>query len=318
MRGPWNPENYEGLFVAYLNLNQLEAARTTADEAEMKKLDSVDLHQHLYQLAFLRKDDREMAQQVAWAEGKQSVEDVLLSYEADTAAFIGKIERARELSRRAIASAEQAGEKETAANYQAQSAMREALFGYAADARKQAADAIALSAGREVEARAAFALALAGSGSAQTLADDLDRRFREDTIVQFIFLPIIQAQLALNHGDVANAIKVLDASASYELGDASPLNLPFALYPFYLRGNAFLASNRGAEAAAEFQKILGLPGVVLNEPIGALAHKGLACAYALQGETEKARASYEEFINLWHDSDAQIPVFQEAKSCSAT
>lgn len=313
-RGPWNPENYEGLFVAYLNLNQLQAARATADEAKMKKLDSIDLHQHLYQLAFLQKDDQAMAQQTAWAAGKQGVEDVLLSYEADTAAFIGKIERARELSHRAIASAEQAGEKETAADYQAQSAMREALFGYSAEARKQAAGALALSVGREVEARAALALALAGSGSAQSLADDLGRRFHEDTIVQFMFLPMIQAQLALNHGDVAKAIKVLDASAPYELGNASPLNLPLALYPVYVRGNAFLASHRGTEAAVEFQKILGLPGVVLNEPIGALAHKGLARAYALQGKTDKARASYREFMNVWREPDAQIPVLQEAKS----
>jgi serine/threonine protein kinase/tetratricopeptide (TPR) repeat protein len=314
VRGPWNPENYEGLFVAYLNLNQLEAARATADEAEMKKLDSVDLHQHLYQLAFLQKDDRVMGQQAAWAAGKPGVEDVLLSYQADTAAFVGEIERARELSRRAIASAEQVGEKETAAVYQAQSAVREALFGYAAEARKQAADALALSAGREVEARAAFALALAGGGSAQSLADDLDRRFREDTVVQFIFLPTIQAQLALNNGDVVKAIKALDTGASYELGNASPLNVPFALYPVYLRGNAFLAIHRGTEAAVEFQKILASPGIVLNEPIGALARKGLACAYALKGETEKARGSYQAFINLWREPDAQIPVFQQAKS----
>lgn len=313
-REPWNPENYEGLFVAQLNLNQLEAAREIAAEAKTKKPDSVDLHQHLYQLAFLQKDNREMDRQVAWAAGKQGVEDVLLAYEADTAAFHGKIERARELSRLAVASAEQAGEKETAAGYRAQSALREALFGYAAEARKQAAGALALSVGREVEARAAFALALAGGASTQSLADDLGRRFPEDTLVQFIFLPIIRAQLALNHGDGAKAIKLLDASAPYELGNAFPFNVPFALYPVYLRGNAFLAIHKGAEAATEFQKILELPWIVLNEPIGALARKGLANAYALQGETQKARASYQEFIDLWREPDAPIPVLQDAMS----
>ena len=257
---PWDPEEYEGLVVAYMNLNQLENARATADEANQKKLESIDLHEHLYHLAFLQKDEGEMARQVAWSAGKEGVEDLLLSYQADTAAFTGQIEKARELSRRAVASAEQAGEKETAAGYQAESAIREALLGDLRAARKLATDALGLSTSRDVEARAAFALALAG-GPADRLADDLAQRFPEDTMVQFIFLPVIRAQLALDRHDPAQAIKELDASAPYELGKASPLEtFPFALYPVYVRGKAFLASNNAKQACRRVSKDTGPAG----------------------------------------------------------
>ena len=309
---PWDPENYEGLVVSYINLNQLGNAKATADEADTKKLESMDLHAHLYHLGFLQKDEGEMARQVAWSVGKEGVEDVLLSYQADTAAFTGQIEKARELSRLAVVSAEQAGEKETAAGYQAESAIREALFGNLAQARNLATGAVGLSTSRDVEARAAFALALAG-GPADRLADDLAQRFPEDTMVQFIFLPVIRAQLALNRRDAAQAIKELNTSAPYELGKASPLEIfPFALYPVYVRGKAFLASNKGKQAAVEFQKILDRPALVLNEPIGALAIRGLAHSYVLQQQPDKARATYQELMSIWHQADARSPLFREA------
>ncbi|QNI31406.1 winged helix-turn-helix domain-containing protein [Alloacidobacterium dinghuense] len=312
-RSQQNPEDYEGLVVAYMNLDQLENARATADEANGKRLEAMDLPQHLYHLAFLRKDSGKMAQEAAWAVGKPGVEDVLLSYEADTSAFSGQIEKAREFSQRAIASARQAGQKETAAGYQSESAIREGLYGNFAEARSQAEAALALSSARDVEARAAFALALARR-PAERLAEDLARRFPEDTMVQFVFLPVIRAQLALNHRDAAHAIKELDASAPFELGNPSPYQtIPFALYPCYLRGIAFLASNQGKEAAVEFQKILDHPGIVISEPIGALAHKNLARAYTLMGQIDKAQASYREFMNLWHEADNRNPIFHEAK-----
>jgi hypothetical protein len=163
-----------------------------------------------------------------------------------------------------------------------------------------------------VEARAAFALALAG-GPADRLADDLAQRFPEDTMVQFIFLPVIRAQLALNRRNAAQAIKELNTSAPYELGKASPLEIfPFALYPVYVRGKAFLASNKGNQAAVEFQKILDRPALVLNEPIGALAIQGLARSYVLQQQPGKARATYQKLMSIWHQADARSPLFREA------
>ena len=311
---PWEPENYEGLVVAYMNLNQLGNARATADEASKKNLESIDLHSHLYHLAFLQKDERVMDREAAWSVGKEGVEDLLLSYQADTAAYTGQIEKARELSRRAIASAEQAGEKETAAGYQAESAIREALFGDSAQAHKLATDALVLSTSRDVEARVAFALAVAG-GAADRLADDLAQRFPEDTMIQFIFLPVIRAQLALNRHDPAQAIKELETSAPYEMGKESPLEIfPFALYPIYVRGEAFLASHNGKQAAVEFQKILDRPALVLNEPIGTLAVRGLARSYVLDGQLDKARASYQGFMSAWHEADGRNLIFREASS----
>ena len=311
---PWEPENYEGLVVAYMNLNQLGNARATADEASKKNLESIDLHSHLYHLAFLQKDERVMDREAAWSVGKEGVEDLLLSYQADTAAYTGQIEKARELSRRAIASAEQAGEKETAAGYQAESAIREALFGDSAQAHKLATDALVLSTSRDVEARVAFALAVAG-GAADRLADDLAQRFPEDTMIQFIFLPVIRAQLALNRHDPAQAIKELETSAPYEMGKESPLEIfPFTLYPIYVRGEAFLASHNGKQAAVEFQKILDRPALVLNEPIGTLAVRGLARSYVLDGQLDKARASYQGFMSAWHEADGRNLIFREASS----
>jgi len=235
--------------------------------------------------------------------------------EADTAAYSGRFGKARELSRRAVASAEQAQEKETAAGYEAEAALRGALFGNAPAARQRVAAALALSTGREIQYGAALALAIAGDADrANALADDLAKRFPEDTFAQFNYLPTIRAQLALSRGESSKAIEVLQAAAPYELGTPDVGGLTPVLYPVYVRGQAYLAAHQGSEAAAEFQKILDHRGVVQNEPIGALAHLGQARAYALQGDTAKARAAYNDFFSLWKDADADIPVLNAAKA----
>ncbi len=297
--------SYAYLVYPYLNLNRLDEARAIAEEAQAKKLDSPLLRGALYLLAFLQNDAAGMAQQLAWSAGKPGIEEVLLSYEADTVAYSGWLGKAREFSRRAVASAERAEEKETAAGYEAEAALREALFGNATEARQRAASALALSAGRDVQYGAALALALAGDASrAQALADDLGKHFPEDTVVQFNYLPTLHAQLALRRNDSSKAITDLQSAAPYELG--SPISggaFSPALYPVYVRGEAYLAEHQGSEAAAEFQKILDQRGVVLNEPI-----------YVTQGDSSKARAAYQDFFTLWKDADAGIPVLQQAKA----
>jgi Flp pilus assembly protein TadD/predicted Ser/Thr protein kinase len=309
-----NGLSYTNLVSSYLVLNRLEEARATAEEAQVKKLDSPYLRFYLYQLAFLQNDAAGMAQQVAWSAGKPGAEDVLLAFEADTAAYSGRLGKAREFSRRAVASAERAEEKETAAGYEADGALRQALFGNAAEARERVAAALVLSTGRDVQYGAALALALAGDvARAQALADDLGKSFPDDIMVQFNYRPTIHAQLALTRNDSSKAIEALQTATPYELG--SPGNgFTLALYPVYVRGEAYLAAHRGSEAAAEFQKILDQRGVVFNEPIGALAHLGLARAYALQGDTTKARAAYNDFLTLWKDADPDIPILRAAKS----
>jgi len=147
------------------------------------------------------------------------------------------------------------------------------------------------------------------------LADDLGKRFPEDTGLQFNYLPTLRAKLALSHSNPQEALDILRVASPYELGLPAFgfYNWP-NLYPVYVRGEAYLAAHQGKEAAAEFQKILDHPGIVLNEPIGALAHLQVGRAYALQGDTAKARAAYNDFLTLWKDADADIPVLKEARA----
>jgi hypothetical protein len=300
---------YSNLVIAYASLARLEEACATAKEAQAKELDSPALRINLYVLAFLQNDAAGMAQQLAWAAGKPGIEDVLVAFEADTAAYSGRLGKARELSRQAVASAERAEEKETAAGYEGEAALREALFGNAREAQHQAAATLGLSTGRDALFRAALALLIAGDNTqAQKLADDLAKRFPEDTLVQFNYLPAIHAQLALSRSDSSKAVEALQLAAPYDWGFLG------GHYPVYVRGEAYLAKRQGNEAAAEYQKILDHRGVVFNEPIGALARLGLARAYALQGDTAKARTAYQDFFALWKDADPGIPILQQAKA----
>jgi hypothetical protein len=265
-------------------------------------------------MSFLQHAPAGMEQEAARLMGKPGYEDIMLYYQSETAACAGQFAKAQELSRRAAESAQHADEKETAAGYVAESALRAALVGNMEFAKPQAKAALALSDGGDIKAMSAIALGLAGdSASATRLADDLNKHLPEDTIVQFDYLPMIRAAVALHNGDANRAIAALAPSAPYELGAASQ-NLNFLLYPVYLRGEAYLAANQGTAAAAEFQKILDHPGVVLNEPISALAHLGLGRAYALAGDRPKARTAYQDFLGLWKDADPDILTLKQAKS----
>ena len=297
-------------------LNRLDEAKTVYGQAVERKLYSDFFPPFLYQIAFLQNDAPAMAQQVASSAGQPGIEDELLSLEAETAAYSGRLRDAREFSHRAMDSAERTGEKETAAMYSALSALREALFGNADEARRRATAAIGRSAGRDVQYGAALAFAYAGDdGRAQGLTDDLGKRFPEDTIVQFNYLPALHAKLAGSRSNASEAIETLRAAAPYELGQTAASTYGWnALYPVYVRGEARLAAHNGSEAAAEFQKILDHRGIVLNLPIGALAHLQIGRAYAMEGDTAKARAAYQDFLTLWKDADPDIPILIAAKA----
>jgi eukaryotic-like serine/threonine-protein kinase len=307
---------YANLVQNYLRLDRLSDAKSTASEAQLKKLDSPFLCLYLYQIAFLEDRPSGMAQQVAWAAGKPGAEDILLAVEADTAAYSGQLKKAREFAHKAIASARRTGENETAASYEAAAALREALFGNSAEAMQRAEAAMELSSNaRDVDFAAALALAFSGEvARAQTVETRLAKNFTQDTIVKFNYLPAIAGQLALSHHEPAKTIDVLQNSSLVELGQPGDAAFMPAMYPVYVRGEAYLAAHQGSQAATEFQKILDHPGVVLNEPIGALAHLGLARAHVLQGDTPKARAAYQDFLNVWKDADADIPILIAAKS----
>jgi eukaryotic-like serine/threonine-protein kinase len=311
---PGSGSGYANLVSAYQQVDRLDEARATAQEAQAHQLDNPVIHVNLYTIDFLQHDSPGMEREASALTGKPGFEDLMLYNESDTAAYGGQFAKARQLTRRAADSAQRADEKETAAGYEAEAAVWEALIGNMSLAKQQVRAPLALSTGKDVEAVSAIALGLAGDAP-QTirLADDLARRFPEDTIVQFDYLPMIHAAIALQGGSATKAIEALARAAPYELGTPTQ-TLNFALYPAYLRGEAYVVARQGAAAATEFQKILNHPGIVGNEPIGALAHLGLARAYALSGDAAKAKTAYQDFLALWKDADPDIPILKEAKA----
>jgi tetratricopeptide (TPR) repeat protein len=307
---------YRNIILTYLLLNRVKEAVGVANEARTKGLDSNFAIPILYEIAFYRDDAPEMARQAARAVGKPGVEDLLFAQQADTAAYYGRLEEARRFSRQASGLAECGGEQEPAAVYDALSAFREALFGNVAKAVQQPTINKKQSSGRDVSYALALTFAYAGDmNRLQAMADELAKTYPEDTVVRFNYLPTLRAKLALLHSNPQKAIIDLEPAAPYELGlpAAGFYNWP-NLYPVYVRGEAYLAAHKGTEAAAEFQKILDHRGIVLNEPIGALAHLQLGRAYAMQGDVGKARAAYQDFLTLWKDADQEIPVLKQSKS----
>ena len=313
---PDNVSAYANLGGDYLALDRFPEVREATDQALARKLDDEFLHTNLYGLAFLDGDSATMAQQASWFEGKAEVENEILGLQAATDAYFGRLKRARELTQRTVASAERAQNKESAALWSADAAVREALFGNYAAAREQAASALSLAPGsRDSESEAALALVLAGDAArAQALTDVLNKRFPVNTVIQSVWLPAIRAQVAINRKASSSAVELLQAAVPYELGQSvGQLNYS-CIYPVYIRGEAYLAAGQGPAAAAEFRKFLDHRGIVQNCPTGALAHLGLARAYTLQGDTAKARAAYQEFLTLWKDADPDIPILIAAKS----
>ena len=284
------------------------------EQAQERKLDGDLLHWTIYQLAFLKGDAAEMERQVAWAAGKPGDEDLLLSFQSDTEAYYGRLVKARDFSRRAVDSAVRDDSKETAALWQVNAALREAEFGNPAAAKQDVAAALALAPGRDVKLFAALALARIGeTARAKAIVEELEKNYGSDTILKVYWLPTIKAAMELNANNSAQAVVFLEAAAPYELGEPPQLQLG-TMYPVYIRGQAQLVAHNGAAAATEFQKFLDHRGITLNFPLGALAHLGLARAYALQGDTAKARAAYQDFFALWKDADPDIPILIAAKA----
>ena len=255
-----------------------------------------------------------MAEQVEWATGRPGVGHWMLANQADTAAYFGQLGKARAFSRRAADSALREGEKEAAAEYETSAALREALFGNSAEARRRLLTLVNPSQGPLHGGwgcdhyRSALAMAYAGDEKgAQAIADELFNRFPENTVTQSIRVPTLRAKLAVNRNEPVKALDFLEVAAPFEFGSGDP-------YPVYVRGEAYLAARRGGEAVVEFRKILDHKGIVFNEPIGALAHFQLGRAYAMQGDMAKAKAAYQDFLMLWKDADTDIPIYKQAKA----
>ncbi len=311
------PFAYVNLATGYQFFGRLKEAAATLQRASARKLDIPEMLVEQYDLAFVSGDREGMERAIVLGKERTGAEDWLSEHQGFVLAYSGRLHQAREMSRRAVGMARDAGQRERAALFETGATVWEALSGNAPLARQGAMAALALSKGRDVEYGAAFALALSGDSSAvQTIANDLQKRFPEDTSVRFAYLPELRAFLALNHGEPSKAVEALQLSLPYELGvPLSWFNGSFGfLYPAYVRGLAYLAGRRGAEAVAEFQKIVDHREFVATDPIGATARLQLGRALALSGDKTKAKAAYQDFLTLWKDADPDVPIFKQAKA----
>ena len=318
---------YVNLANQLLALQRFDEARQVIREAQTRKLDDYILHSQLYAVAFLASDSSTMAEHQQWFASNPGVENLGLSLASDTEAYAGHLGKARELTRRSVDSAIRADSKETAAIWWENAALREAAFGNFAEAKEAAVAGLKLyPASQAVGVEAAVAYAMTGDDArAQALAQDLNKRYPLDTQMQSLWLPAINAQLALNRKNPAAAINDLQSALPpIEYGQIGFLTNLSCLYPTYIRGEAYLASGNGTAAAAEFQKILDHSGIVWNCWTGALAKLGVARANALQAKNAqgadadaarvRALAAYKDFLTLWKDADPDIPIYQQAKA----
>jgi tetratricopeptide (TPR) repeat protein len=316
---------YLGMANYALASQRFNEARQSIHEAQARKLDNFQFHNALYALAFLGADSAAMAEQQRWFAGIPE-ENFGLALASDTEAYAGHLGKARELTKRVVDSAIRADSKENGAIFQAIAAQREAVFGNAAEARQSAAEALKLApASQGVGVEVALAFAMAGDAArAESMAQDLGKRYPLDTQMQSLWLPAIQAQLALNKKNPAAALNALQAASPIELGQIGFVVNTSCLYHVYVRGEAYLASRQGSAAAAEFQKILDHSGIVWNCWTGALAHLGVARANALEARTlqgadadaarVRALAAYKDFLALWKDADPDISILKQAKA----
>jgi eukaryotic-like serine/threonine-protein kinase len=324
---PDQVSSYVNLANCALALQRFDEARQIIQE-QAPKLDDFTFHDALYALAFLGADSVAMREQQQWFASKPEAENYGLSLASDTEAFAGHLAKARELTKRAVDTAIRANSKETGAIFQGNAALREAAYGNPSEARRLAAEALKLApASQGVESEAALAFAMAGDTSrAESLAQGLEKRFPLDTQMRSLWLPAIQAQLAVDSKNPASALNIPQARSPLELGQIVFVNNISCLYPVYVHGEAYLAAGQGSAAAVEFQKILDHSGIVWNCWTGALAHLGVARANALESRTlqgagadadaarVRALAAYKDFLTLWKDADRDIPILKEAKA----
>ena len=321
---PGNGSPYVNLTIALLGLERLEQAGKTIQQAQQRSLEDYQLRASSYALAFLAGNTRAMSDEASWFVENLDYETVGLELESNTQAYYGRLQKARHLTRKAVASAVQKHDNETAAGYLANAALREAAFGNRTESRQLVDEALKLApASMGVRVEAALALAMTGDvPKAESLTQSLNQQYPQDTQLQALWLPAIRAQLASDRNRPAQAIEQLQASGPIELGTISFADCLSCLFPAYVRGQAYLAAGDGAAAAAEFQKVLNHGGIAWNCFTGALAKLGLARAEALSwrssgksdaGAQARARSAYQAFLDLWKDADADIPIYAAAR-----
>jgi tetratricopeptide (TPR) repeat protein len=312
---PQSPFGYLNAAACYMYLDRLDEAAEALQRAADRKVATADFPNWHFHLAFLRGDDAGMERELARAQGNEP-EPKLTHFKALALARSGQLERAGSLARRAVDLSEKARQREIAALYQTAPAVWHALVGNVAEARRTAALALDMSTGRDVSYAAAFALALTGELSrSQALVKDLEARFPQDTTVQISYLPALRGVIALGQGKPGEALAQLEPALSNEFAlPATAFNASFgSLYPAYVRGQTYLAAKRPADAAVEFRKIISHRGLVMEDPVDAVARLQLARALVASGDTARARVAYQDFLTLWKQADTDVPILKQAQ-----
>ena len=300
--------SYGVLGGSYFGLNRFAEAKAVREKQLALKLDGMGDHRDLYVLAFLESDTSGMQREADWAKGKTN-EFEMLETVSEAAAFSGKLQKARETYQQAIESARRGKFEENAAGITARQATTEALVGNDTQVRAGVLAALALDRSQATLFFAGLAQAMSGDArQATAIADELGRRFPNNTLVNDVWVPMIRGEIEINHGNPGKAIELLQVAFPYETGFAS------RLAPSYVRGQAYLKARQGKDAAAEFQKILDHRGVCQTSPACALSHLQLGRARALSGDAAAARTAYQDFFALWKDADPNIPILKEAKA----
>jgi serine/threonine protein kinase/Flp pilus assembly protein TadD len=295
---------YKWLAVGLTRLNRFSEAKDTLTQALQLKLDFTAFHTQLYQLAFISADEAGMQGQIDWAQNKPD-EYVALDWQTGAAAFTGQWRNAQDFSRRAIDLAARDDNRELASRYATEQALRSAALGDFRLAKANVARGLALGRGRIPLSRSSLALALCGETSqAKALADELTKRYPEDTLINSIWLPAIRAAMSLQRSNAAQAIVQLDNTSRYEA--------VAEFWPQYLRGQAYLRLKQGAEAAMEFQKILDHRGYAPLSLLYSLAQLGLARSTSLTGDTARSQRAWQDFLTIWQKADPDLPILRAA------
>lgn len=309
---PTRATTYSNLAADLLAQNRVEEAAAVLGEADRRNFQTDYLLQVKYWRAFLRGDSGEMQRILQGSSDVPGAQSLLLTEQANTEAYYGRFQKARELSRVAAEQLEHDGFLESAADCLAVAAVREAEIGAAARAHDYISRAFKLAHGRDVLALTALVTASVGDAKqAEIQSAALDKQYPSDTVMQQYWLPTIRAQMDLRQGKPLKAVEALKAAVSIEV--AAPTFSVATLYPAYVRGQAYLAAGEAARAIAEFQKLVDHSGLVLNFPLATLARLELARAYTRAGDSARARQSYQDFLQLWKDADPDVAILKQAR-----
>ncbi|MBZ5535199.1 MAG: protein kinase [Acidobacteriia bacterium] len=291
---------------AYCVLNRLDEAKAVLESALQRKIGGNQIHANLAMIALVQGDKAALDREFAALKGTPVGDLTILSTEMGMAASHGQIHRAREISTRIRETLHRLNLKEGEAGTFAQEALLEAAFLNRPRAAEGAAKALAISQSPDVTMNAAVALALAGADNkARELAAEVAKRRPEDTIVQYVSVPAVQAILEMNRAEYGKALQLMSAAAPYDRVNSGSR---------YIRAEAYRLSGRSKEAVLEYEQILAFRNLNPTDTIQSLAHLGLARAYAAQGDKSKSRIAYQDFLALWKDADPDIPLLKEAQT----